>query len=159
MIVAFSDLFVDASISVTGSASIELVRHVFSDNSAPKRSLRIDFASDNGGVIFHDTAKLWTEAAYLSFELHNTSGKRREIALRIHDVYHNNNYHDRYNVTLDVQPGANSYRLPIVDIQFLYRETRRERQLDMDNIQEIQLFSLDGNSFSLFLSDLYLISS
>jgi VanZ family protein len=156
-IVSFSDPFVETTISVTGNASVELIKTRLSPDTGLKRVLRMDLADDNySGVIFHDTAKLWTTAGHLEFALHNMSQKRREIALRIHDRHHNNDYHDRYNMTLLVKPGANAYRFQITDIESMNTKGQNKRQLDMENIHEIQLFSIDSNPFSLYLSDINL---
>jgi uncharacterized protein YfiM (DUF2279 family) len=156
-LVSFGDPLVEATISVTGGTSVELVKAQLSIDADSKWLLRMDLANDEyGGVIFHDTAKQWTETGNLEFELHNMSDQNREVALRIHDRLHNNGYYDRYNTTLLVKPGANAYRLPITDIKILHGEGQAKRQLDMENISEIQLFSIDSNSFSLYLSDLYL---
>ncbi|MDB4223188.1 VanZ family protein [Granulosicoccus sp.] len=157
-IVSFGDPFVETIIRVSGRTSVELVENRLSADADSKRLLRMNFADDNyGGVIFHDTAKHWTDASYLVFKLHNTSDKSREIALRIHDHHHNNDYHDRYNTTLLVNPGANVYRLPITDIKILGNKRQNRRPLDMENIDEIQLFSIDSSTFSLYLSGFQLI--
>lgn len=156
-IVSFSDPFVEATISVTGNANVELMKTQLSPDADSKRLLRMDLARDSySGVIFHDTAKLWTAAGYLEFAVHNMSDKSRKIALRIHDRHHNNAYHDRYNTTLLVKPGANAYRFPITDIQSVSSGGQNKRQLDMKNIHEIQLFSIDSSPFSLYLSDIVL---
>jgi hypothetical protein len=156
-IISFGDPFVDATISVTGTTSVEIVEKQLPPDFQLIRFLRMDLADENyGGVIFHDTANLWTEAGFLDFQIHNLSDEKRQIALRIHDNQHNNDYHDRFNSLLLVQPGSNNFRLPISEIKTLQRDGQTTRHLDMDNIHEIQLFSIDSNSFSLYLSDLRL---
>ena len=156
-IIAFSDPFVAATISVTGGAITELNHNQHFPDSDSKRVLRIDFAQDGyNGVVFHDTNKQWMEARYLNFMLHNTSAQNREMAIRIHDRHHNNEYHDRYNMTFLVKPGANAYRFSIADIKLMSSKGQIIRQLDMQNIHEIQLFSLERDSYTVYLSDLLL---
>lgn len=160
VVISFNDPLVKAIISSTGGASVEVTKTRHSQDSEPTRLLRINFAHNNhyNGVVFKDIAKRWTGAEYLVFELQNNSDLNREIALRIHDSHHNNDYGDRYNTTLFVKPGTSSWKLPISHIQQLHGNEQADRQLDMENIQEIQFFADGGSSFFLLLSDLRLTS-
>ena len=156
-LISFGDPFVESIISVTGSASTELIMPTRLINRGSRRLLRMDFADvSHGGVVFHDTAIEGTVSGFLNVKLHNASSQNRELAVRIHDRGHNNDYHDRYNRTLLVKPGANHYRLSLAEIKSMGSKGDSKRQLDTENIDEIQLFSLERNSFSVYLSDLLL---
>jgi len=157
-LVSFDDSFVGSTLSVTGGTLFTLIEAPAEMNRPMHTVLRVDFPKGNyGGVIFHDTSNLWAEGNTLVFELYNSSQHTREMALRIHDRHHNNDYHDRYNMKLSVKPGINTYQIPIQAIKLSINGDRPTRQLDMKNIEEIQLFSVDRNSFSVFLSDLELM--
>jgi len=156
-LVSFDDSFIESTISVTGGTVFTLVKPPLAMSQSSENVLRVDIPGGNyGGVIFHDTSELWFKGGSLSFELYNNDQSTHKMALRIHDRDHNNDYHDRYNMTLSVKPGINTYQIPFQEIKLAINGDRAMRELDMENIEEIQLFSVDSNSFSVFLSDLEL---
>ena len=59
------------------------------------------------------------------------------MALRIHDAAHNERFEDRFNRRLTVQPGRNTFRIPIEEI----RRAPRGREMDLGRVREILLFS------------------
>lgn len=155
VVISFDDAFVESIISAERNASFTLEKNRLLPNTDSTRLLRMNFARTRySGVVLHDTKNNWGETGFLSFTLHNTSAHTRKIVLRIHDRDHNNNYNDRYNTTLFVKSGTNYYRLPLQEITLL----RNGRQLDMENIHELQFFSMEPERFSVHLSDLYITS-
>jgi len=156
-VISFGDPFVEVTIGVTGSAAVELVKKQFPPDSKATKVLRINFAKQTySGVIFREFTKNWSAAGYLEFKLHNMNRQSEFIELRINDHVHNNEYQDRYNTKLLVKPGANAYQFSIKEFTLRQSNGWAKRPLDIENIHEIQLFSHESNSFSIYLTDLHL---
>jgi len=135
-LISFSDSFVESTISVTGGTMFTLVEAPTAMNRPTHAVLRVDISEGNyGGVIFHDTSDIWAEGNTLVFDVYNDSQRTREMALRIHDRDHNNDYQDRYNMKLSVKPGINTYKIPIQTIRSSF-----------------------NGEFSVFLTDLELVT-
>jgi VanZ family protein len=61
------------------------------------------------------------------------------MAIRVHDAPHNQRFGDRFNRRLLVQPGENTFRVPIDEI----RRAPRGREMDLARIRGIMIFTRD----------------
>ena len=81
----------------------------------------------------------WSAYKTLTLELYSWQVQTIKLVLRIHDSQHNQEYADRFNLDLTVNPGYNRYRIPLIDIE----HAPAGRQMDMKHIANIMLFAVD----------------
>ncbi len=150
IVFSFSDPFVTSMISTTGDANASIAGIIDASGEKRVRSLRMDFAQqDYSGVILHQPEVEWLDFNTLQISIKNTGDVTHTIEIRIHDVHHNNAFEDRFNATLQINPGENKITIPVQQIQTL---TSTERLMDMRKLSEIQFFSTSRESFSLYLT-------
>ena len=152
-IISLDDWFVTSMISTTGGAKSALDQLKTPNEGQSQRVLRMDFAQEPySGVILHRPGKQWPVSGELTIRLYN-GGASREMALRIHDELHNNNYTDRFNTKFNVVPGENTVLIPLEQIRKLGTDSGK-RIMDMQNITELQIFSSKRESFTLYLKEI-----
>lgn len=101
------------------------------------------------GFTFKEPKPDWRGHRDFVFEVYSDLPTPVEIVLRIDDVAHNQQYTDRFNRTLTVAPGANTFRIPLVDV----RSAPQGREMDMRRIAKFLVFAVDPPTpFSLFLN-------
>jgi VanZ family protein len=88
------------------------------------------------GISFAYIRPDWRSYDYLEFDLYSTHTTDFSLALRVHDLEHQNQHHDRYNKLLAIKPGFNFYSISIADI----KESPRTRELDLMQVKDLMLF-------------------
>jgi hypothetical protein len=76
------------------------------------------------------------------------------LHLRINDQGHNNQYRDRYNRRLTLQPGYNYFSLPMSDIA----GAPKGRTMDLSEISDVVIYAsreLVGKGFCLISMELH----
>ena len=90
----------------------------------------------------------WTGYDRLVFGVYSELEGEIELALRIHDAAHENDYHDRFNRMLAIPPGASRIEIALEEV----RHAPREREMDLARIRNLALFAIEpSDSFSVFL--------
>ena len=83
----------------------------------------------------------WQGSKNLEIKLYNPTPSPLNLNFRIHDKYHygigRGDYHDRFNKTHAIHPGWNTLVFSLTEVQ----NAPQSRQMDMQNIQELGLFS------------------
>ncbi len=152
----FNDPFIDSMISTTGGAVTTLENLKPDTGNTAEQSLRMDFAKQlYSGVIFHEPGSQWTQYTNLALHIFNPNKETVDLAIRIHDAQHDNNYEDRFNTTFNISPGLNELLIPIEKILSLGGNSKK-RLMDMQNIKELQLFSNSKKSFTLYVKGIEL---
>lgn len=96
---------------------------------------------------------IWTGYKYLYLEIFSTLAQPVPITLRVNDVQHNFDSADRFNTTVEIQPGANLLTIPLTDIE----NAPHGRKMDMSSIASIILFtSISTDKQMLFLDNIQL---
>lgn len=108
--------------------------------SQPEDQLRISFSTNRySGVSLHNFPGDWRSYENLIIVLHNPQDHPLRMTLRINDLAHDlgaNAYNDRFNTSLELPPGEQSFRLDLD----LVREAPARRAMDMQNIRRLGLF-------------------
>jgi VanZ family protein len=78
----------------------------------------------------------WRDRQTLAVDLYNPADAPLELGVRIHDFQHNDDYYDRFNRVVAVQPGFQTVRIPIADIE----QGPRSRRLDLAHVAGVKLF-------------------
>jgi len=78
----------------------------------------------------------WTGYANFSFEVFSAQSEAVSLKIRIHDGLHQNQFDDRFNLTLNVQPGLNRFELSLEDVRF----APKLRELQLDDIESVAFF-------------------
>ena len=101
----------------------------------------------------------WQGYQQLAFELFNPATSSLQMSLRINDSVHdrgNNAYNDRFNISFIVEPGWNTYRIDLSDIE----SAPATRLMDMADVRRLGFFASSlSTPRSVFLSDLRLSRS
>ncbi len=108
-----------------------------------ERAMRISFGKTAWpGLHFAEPAPDWRSYETLAIDVTNPNSATLPLNIRIDDREHNNEYSDRFNTQIDLEPLARSVvRLPITDIS----RAPRNRNLDVEEISSIILF-VSGNA-------------
>lgn len=103
-----------------------------------EQAMRISFGTAAWpGLHFAEPAPDWRGYETLSIDVTNPNPAALPLSIRIHDRAHNNQYSDRFNTQIDLEPLARSVvRLPIMEIS----RAPRSRALDIDEISGLILF-------------------
>jgi VanZ family protein len=78
----------------------------------------------------------WRHAAAFAMDVFNPSPVAVPMVLRIQDFAHNDDYYDRFNRELQIQPGFQTLRVTVSDIQ----HGPRHRQLNLAQVDGVKLF-------------------
>jgi hypothetical protein len=90
----------------------------------------------------------WTGYNRLEFEVYSESRAQVCLNLRIDDVHHNNDYADRFNRALVVEPGPNRISISLEDV----RRGPVARPMDMAHVRGLTLFAVGPpQAFSVYL--------
>lgn len=108
-----------------------------------EQTMRISFGTAAWpGLHFAEPAPDWRGFDTLAIDVTNPNQAALPLSIRIHDRAHNNQYSDRFNTQIDLEPRERTIvRLPIVDIA----RAPRSRNLDIDEVSGLILF-VSGNS-------------
>lgn len=89
----------------------------------------------------------WAGHQDLTFTVFSALQQTVWLEIRIHDSSHNNEFFDRFNHELSVQPGVNAVKIPLIIVE----SSPRGRRMDLGRIQAIGLFVIQpANSFDLY---------
>ena len=110
---------------------------------AGEQAMRISFGTTAWpGLHFAEPAPDWRGYKTLAIDVTNPNSETLPLSIRIHDRAHNNQYSDRFNARIDLEPLKRSVvRLPITDIS----RAPRNRNLDIERISGLILF-VSGNA-------------
>lgn len=105
------------------------------------KSLRIDLGTKTySGASLHNFPSDWRGFATLSLTLFNPGSRPLSMTLRINDVEHDrgdNAYNDRFNFRLGLEPGINTFNIPLATIE----QAPEQRSMDMTNVRRLGLFA------------------
>ena len=104
------------------------------------------------GVAFPEIHHDWQ--GYRSLALRVFSPQAQTLTLRIHDKKHNNDYDDRYNQRLSIQPGINDLVIPLNDVA----SAPKNRRMDLSQIQNLMLFAVSPEqSLTVYVDEVRLL--
>lgn len=108
------------------------------------------------GICFTDFYSDWTLTDTLKMSIFNSVDTTIFLNLRINDVNHNNDFHDRYNSRLTIYPGENICSIPISEI----KTSLAGREMDLSKISKIILFGeMKDSGISFLLDSIYLVET
>ena len=118
-------------------------------------SLRVDLpVSRYPGVELWDIAGDWRTYDRLTFWVHVEGDRSLQVMLRIDDWGYSDDYGQRTNINLVLQPGANRLDIPMQEIQ----ENPSKRLLNLRQIRRIMLFLIASERREvLYLDDFRLV--
>lgn len=95
----------------------------------------------------------WSGRRFLRFGIYSETTEPVRLTLRIHDFLHSNEYRDRFNTSLRVLPGANSFRIALDSI----RTGPAQRELDIRNVAAIGLFAANpAHAYTVYINGFWL---
>jgi hypothetical protein len=89
-------------------------------------------------LIINEPYPDWRGYERLVFDVYSERDTTVALALRIDDARHNNEYGDRFNRKLVIQPGANRVVIPLADVE----RAPRGRTMDMAHVRGVVLFAV-----------------
>jgi len=117
-------------------------------------SFSAEIILENGpwpGIIFSDLWPNWEPYSTLVIEIENPDSDIFPVNIRVHDRAHRDGdqpYSDRFNLSADLAPGLQTFRVALADIQ----SAPAERQMNMAEIDGLVVFATQkeaGRSFVL----------
>jgi hypothetical protein len=135
----------------TRSSTVSFVDNkVFWTDNKSVHSLRVDLHDGEfPGVSFSDVYSNWSRADTFSFALYSLSDSSYNLFIRINDSNHNNEYTDRFNARIQVNPGNNHYAFAINDIA----KSLKTRTLNLKRVETVILFGRENTSGKSILLD------
>jgi uncharacterized membrane protein len=122
---------------------------LWSDNLS-MHSLKVELHDGEfPGVSFSDVYPDWSRADTFSFALYSLSDSPFTLSIRINDSNHNNEYTDRFNANINVNPGKNHYSFAITNIA----KSLKTRTMNLKQVETVILFGLKSNSGKSILID------
>jgi len=95
----------------------------------------------------------WLGYKTLVFDGYSELPQPVKLVFSIHDIGHEQDYHDRFNRELTIQPGANHISIPLQDI----RMAPRGRQMDLSRMCGLVLFAdHPSEAFVLYVDGFHL---
>jgi len=105
-----------------------------------EQGLRIRFGTEHySGFTLRYFPRDWRGWGYLELAFDNPGHGELSLTCRIHDVHHDNDYHDRYNDTFRIAPGYQVLRLPLARVA----SAPTNRRMDMEHIAAVGCFTID----------------
>jgi len=96
----------------------------------------------------------WSSFKSLLMDVYIPEGQSRLLAIRVHDNQHNNQYSDRFNTSVQIEPGWNRIIIPLSKIRY----APKTRELNMQNIANLGVFFIDLEKPMVFKLDNILLS-
>ena len=97
----------------------------------------------------------WSNAMSFNMDVYLPTKQTVELHIRIHDETHNEDYFDRFNMTVTLRPGLNQIQIPIQDI----KSGPENREIDLTKIAGIYLFVIEpAEDVTIMLDNWQLIS-
>jgi len=88
------------------------------------------------GFAFCNIRADWKDFNRLTFIVFSKEKRSVELHCRIHDTHHNNEYADRFNITLTIKPGGDTIEIPLDQVA----GAPEGRTMDMSAIDCIGIF-------------------
>jgi len=109
------------------------------------------------GFSLFDFEQDWRSMTYFEFDVFNPENQIVVLKVRINDTHHNNQYHDRFNQSIEIAPGASRIALPLVKV-LNFSESREDgRFMDLSSIDRLVFFmTLDDIGKKLYLDNIQL---
>jgi hypothetical protein len=89
------------------------------------------------GIAVKEPYPDWSGYRNLKLEVYLAYAKPLNCTLRIHDIRHNDDYHDRYNGQVNLYPGPNEITISLSDV----RKAPDNRLMNMKAIRSLMLFA------------------
>jgi hypothetical protein len=90
------------------------------------------------------------------FEVYSLNDTAVPLSIRIDDTSHNQQYDDRFNRRLMIQPGHNRIAIPLDDIRY----APKNRAMDLRQIVAIYIFAIKpAIEYSVYLDNLELMAA
>lgn len=106
-------------------------------NPAGGHWLRVDMGiGPYPGVSLPEIHRDWRDYNTLALRVFSPQTQSLTLTLRIHDAQHNNDYDDRLNQRLSIQPGINDLVINLNDVA----SAPKNRRMDLSQIQSLMLF-------------------
>ncbi len=111
------------------------------------------------GVTLFPRVANWSGYSLLRFEVYNSGAQMWRLHLRINDQMHDESemqhYNDRYNTTLPLNPGWNSFQIDLKQL----KAAPASRQMNMNNISKVDLFFTNEPSLATIRIDNIVLSN
>jgi hypothetical protein len=120
----------------------------------PGRAARVTFLpAPYPGLSIREPHPDWTGYRRLVFEVYSEAPTQVDLNLRIDDVHHNDDYADRFNRVLAIEPGSNRISISLEEV----RRGPRMRLMDMARVRGLTLFAVDPPvAFTVYLDGIRL---
>ncbi len=107
------------------------------------------------GVTIEEVYPDWRDYEALSFEIYSDNPVSVALGLRVDDRAHDNrDYYDRFNRNLSIEPGLNSFQVPIAEIL----DAPSNRRMSVRHMRRILLFAVDPpRPFTLYWNGFRLV--
>lgn len=106
------------------------------------------------GVSFPEMHPDWRGYDALALRVFSSQPHPVKLVIRIHDTQHNNDYADRFNQTILLQPGINDLAISLINIA----TAPKNRRMDLSQIESLMLFTVSPDQpISLYVDQIRLI--
>lgn len=106
------------------------------------------------GVSFPEVHPDWRGYDALALRVFSSQPHPVKLVIRIHDTQHNNDYADRFNQTILLQPGINDLAISLINIA----TAPKNRRMDLSQIESLMLFTVSQDKpISLYVDQIRLI--
>ncbi len=115
-------------------------------------ALHVDFLpGDWPGIDFFEPSSDWRGFGSLAVDVVNPTSQPLSLALRSHDVHHDNEHHDRLNRLFEIPPQTRTtLRIPLAEIE----TAPRGRLMDLQQMADFLFFRNRGS----IAKEMYLVS-
>jgi len=104
-------------------------------------------AGDFPGIVIVEPYPDWSAYKVLEIDLFFPHSKNMNVMLRIHDKDHNQEYTDRFNRLLELEPGHNNFQIPLRNVE----HAPVNRKMNMQQISGLVLFASNmDNSLDMY---------
>lgn len=106
------------------------------------------------GVAFAEMHPDWRGYDALALRVFSSQPQPVKLVIRIHDAQHNNDYADRFNQSVLIQPGMNDLAISLINIA----TAPKNRRMDLSQIESLMLFTISPDQpISLYVDQIRLI--
>ncbi|WP_197483047.1 hypothetical protein, partial [Oleiphilus sp. HI0128] len=88
------------------------------------------------GMRFAYLHRDWQDYDRLKFEIYSEAPETLNAVLRIHDMKHQNQYHDRFKTRVRIAQGLNQYSIPLDKV----RDGLQTRKMEMGQVVDLMLY-------------------
>jgi VanZ family protein len=111
-----------------------------------REAVTVEFASSSSrpflGMGVKEPYPDWRGRRAFAVDVFNLESYPVAAGVRIHDFQHNEDYYDRFNETRELQPGFQTIRIPLEEIE----RGPRDRRLDLSHVDGVKLFLIRPES-------------